>query len=226
MKCPAGHELPHETPNGQCTPIYCSTDGALVDGTLPTGKKSRKQIYKDAARPGKVEDIAALGRQEKAEARAAVTATTLATKKEIEDSLVGDEHGQRDAQLAAIEAERAQISRVGTGLGALAIRQAFLKIPKMSGEDAETWAQNKAVELLPTALGEVEFRLKFGTDDQRYEAAKDVLDMNGMRKRDALASGGNTIILNIGSNGTPWAKKVVQTNVVDALPADTKAGEK
>ena len=51
MKCPADHDLPHETKNGQCTPLYCALDGA-IDGTLPTGEQKRKGRRR-GARPKK-----------------------------------------------------------------------------------------------------------------------------------------------------------------------------
>lgn len=226
MKCPAGHELPRETKNGQCTPLYCADDGATAEGVLPSGKakraKKEKMPFTSLEKaPTRVEDLP-IPKAEKVATHALVTAADNAIKETVEAALE-NEVDRFNATSAAIEASKGMIGRAGTGLGAFAIRQAFLKIPKaMDNEKAEEWAQSKAVELLPTALGEVEFRLKFGTDDQRYEAAKDVLDMNGMRKRDAINSGGNTIILNLGPNGTPWAKKVVSSAVDAALPEGEK----
>lgn len=207
MKCPQGHELPHETPTGQCTPLYCGVDGVLDDGTKPNGKKIvRKKRAKAQIDPPKMAEPAPVKAMTVPQRRGLETKL----QSEVDNALQEDEVGRQAAMEAAVDAVRGSIGRAGSGLGSYAVRQAFLKTPKgMSNEEAEVWAQSKSLELLPTALGEVEFRLKFGDDDQRYEAAKDVLDMNGMRKRDAINSGGNTIILNLGAGGTPWAKKVV-----------------
>lgn len=82
-----------------------------------------------------------------------------------------------------------------------------------SEADIKAWADRKALEMLPAALAELNFNLKFGTDKQRSEAVDRVIDMHGLRKREAQAGQHATIILNLGGGKDalaaklPWLKR-------------------
>jgi hypothetical protein len=75
----------------------------------------------------------------------------------------------------------------------------------LKGADAEEWADAQLNEALPEAVAELRFQLKYGDDKQRMDAARDVLDATGKRRRDGGAGGGATIIVNVGA--LPWEKK-------------------
>lgn len=79
--------------------------------------------------------------------------------------------------------------------------------------DIKAWADRKALEMLPVALAEVNFNLKYGNDKQRSEATNQVLDMHGLRKREAAAGQHATIVLNLNggkdalASALPWLKR-------------------
>lgn len=75
-----------------------------------------------------------------------------------------------------------------------------LSVSEKADADIKAWADRKAVEMLPAAMAEINFALKFGNDKQRQEAADRVLDMHGLRKREAQAGNHATIVLNLGGD--------------------------
>ena len=87
------------------------------------------------------------------------------------------------------------------------------RVADKSEADIKVWADRKSLELLPIALAEVNFNLKFGNDKQRAEATNQVLDMHGLRRREAAAGQHATIVLNIGggkealTDALPWLKR-------------------
>ena len=87
------------------------------------------------------------------------------------------------------------------------------RVADKSEADIKAWADRKSLELLPIALAEVNFNLKFGNDKQRSEAPTQVLDMHGLRRREAAAGQHATIVLNIGggkealTDALPWLKR-------------------
>ena len=88
-------------------------------------------------------------------------------------------------------------------------------------EDPEGYAQAKAVSLLPEAMAEIEYQLKYGDDKQRADMADRVLDMTGNRKRDAIAGGGQTIVLNFSPHDAPaWADRGAARMTITAEPVE------
>lgn len=88
-----------------------------------------------------------------------------------------------------------------------------LRVADKAEADIKAWADRKALEMLPVALAEVNFNLKYGNDKQRSEATNQVLDMHGLRRREAAAGQHATIVLNL-SNGKnelaeqlPWLRR-------------------
>ena len=108
---------------------------------------------------------------------------------------------------------------VSMSLARAKTRLALVPVEVVPPEDVEVWTQKKAVSLLPGAMAEVEYQMRFGDDKQRIDAARDVLDMTGNRKRDALGGGGNTIILNLSQGDLPWLKRAVPEVVAGGLVA-------
>lgn len=145
-------------------------------------------------------------------AEAAETIAVIAEETHIDEAL-------------ATTAKRKQLQDLSHAAGRSAARKAFFKVPtNMDAPTAEAWAQAKAVSLLPDALAELEYQLKLGDDTMRRDAARDILDINGMRKRDSPGNGGATIILNLGGKELPWAQKVVDKLTNGANPDKDKDG--
>lgn len=63
MKCPANHELPHGTPNGECTPVYCSEQKFDTEETGLT-------VAEEAESPDEAADIEKALAREKARLKA------------------------------------------------------------------------------------------------------------------------------------------------------------
>jgi hypothetical protein len=93
----------------------------------------------------------------------------------------------------------------------------------ISGKDEaaiKAWTDRKAVELLPTVIADLAFDLKYGTDKQRAEARDRVLDMHGLRKREAAAGQHATIVLNLGDGGKSLTAKLPWLSRSDVASED------
>jgi hypothetical protein len=85
-------------------------------------------------------------------------------------------------------------------------------IANKSEQEIKAWVDKKAVELLPQVVADLSFDLKYGTDKQRAEARDRIMDMHGLRKREAAAGNHSTIVLNIGDQNAlkaslPWLSR-------------------
>ena len=85
-------------------------------------------------------------------------------------------------------------------------------IAQKSEQEIKAWVDKKAVELLPQVIADLSFDLKYGTDKQRAEARDRIMDMHGLRKREAAAGTHSTIVLNIGDQNAlkqslPWLSR-------------------
>lgn len=91
-------------------------------------------------------------------------------------------------------------------------RQATVPIPPgLTGDAATRWAQEQLVNMLPEAVAEIAWVMKYGSDKQRMEASDRVLAANGLSKREAAAApNAGMIVLNFGSGatGVPWLDRV------------------
>lgn len=85
------------------------------------------------------------------------------------------------------------------------LRNRLVPVPKgLGGAAADDYAEKKYGELLPIAMGELEWALRFGTDAERYTAARDVRDATGHGKKERGGVGANMIVINMGgNNGNP-----------------------
>lgn len=99
-------------------------------------------------------------------------------------------------------------------------REALVPAPNLTGAAAEEYVEEKKVALLPQALAEVEFQLRYGDNKERAEAARDVLRMNGMLNRDAPTGVAPTVIINMGDKqALPWLKRKEDENGAQITPS-------
>lgn len=92
-------------------------------------------------------------------------------------------------------------------------RKALARIPEEAlGDDQATeWAKGKLTQMLPEAVAQVQWDLRYGSDKVRSEAAQKVLAANGMDKREAAVTRVTPqIIVNIGTGDTkaPWLERL------------------
>lgn len=181
-ECPKGHKLPHEG----CTPLYCRD--APTKGVAPSPLKALGKAPPARRKPKS--GIAA--EQEKA----------------VEKVLAAVPQGADRQNETLDEFKRKQAEKIGKRVAERAMRLALVKMPEgLSGAEAEEWADKKTLELLPVAIAQIEYDLLYGDDGQRREAARDILDMTGRRRRDAAGAAPPTIVLNLGGSSLmPWEK--------------------
>lgn len=104
-------------------------------------------------------------------------------------------------------------------------RKQLAKLPDgLTGDAATKWAQEKMVDLLPEAVANVAYDLRYGTDRQREAATDRVLKANGMDKRDTNASQGGQglIVLNLtaeATSGVPWLQRLSKPSLTAAQSA-------
>ncbi len=183
--CPAGHDLPHTAASGmQCTPLYCSVD-AEPEVMAPRVKKAGKKA-------SKLERAVAV-----AVAAAPPSVVGVATAEESLEAYA-DARKKHVLRQAHYEAWKD-----------------VLPIPKdLKGADAEKWADDKLVELLPAAVSDLERDLKFGSDSQRASARDKILDATGRGKTDKAFGGSAPIImLNMTPGDIPWLKREKKTEL-------------
>jgi hypothetical protein len=82
-------------------------------------------------------------------------------------------------------------------------------------KDPIKWADDHIQTLAPQAAKELEWQLKFGSDQARREVARELLAMKGISsKREAGAS--VPAVINLTMVNNPFAKRI---DVIDATPA-------
>lgn len=209
--CPGGHRLPREG----CTVMYCLDQRAGVSGR--GGKRASKQ---------------ATARREAAQKALASPLKDLGTVPPTQPS-----NTRTDALPLAeqMEGRATEAGKLALMAGKHAARRGLLPVPDLKGGEAEEYAQRKLVDLLPQAVTELEQQLTYGDDKQRIEAARDVLDANGMRRREQVGNMVPPIVLNF-TGVLPWmqvpgvspetAKKVkANAQIVDGEASRSKDGE-
>lgn len=208
-ECPSGHTLPKDG----CTPLYCGS----------SAKKPRAPQLPDPQTVKYAKQGASQRKGAKKKA-ASVDGVVARAQEEMLQTIEGT------VELNALEAvvdedfTKKAADRLAKRVKEKAMRMALLKVPKdLNGADAEEWADRKAVELLPAALAEIEYQLYYGDDAQRREAARDVLDMTGRRRREVGGNMAPTIVLNM-PGYAPW-EKVVNAEVTVGAPARVEAGK-
>jgi hypothetical protein len=204
-RCPKQHALPNRTANGECTPLWCAD----------TDRGSRGSTSKEVVKTREARD-------------AVKEAVQLKGDLHIDGMLKGDDETVVLAKNTAKDSKVDEMVRIGKGAGRFAARLSALGTPTgLQGVEAEKWADSKLVEMLPLAVAEVEYQLKFGDDAQREKAAGKVLDATGRGKKEQQGNSAPTIILvGAGTGGAlnyPWMKRATPA-VLDA-PKDPDAKE-
>ncbi len=96
--------------------------------------------------------------------------------------------------------------------------------------EIEAWADKKLLSMLKTAIAEMDGRLRWGDDKERWEAAQQVLSSTGRGKRGEGISGTSPIIIVAGdSNGRislPWVNRAPSIATVDAKALVSGEGNK
>lgn len=199
-RCPGAHVLPHRTDRGQCTPVFCAGSAprapALVVDTLPDGSR--------------FVTIGKKGTKERRTRKEALAIVSAEADKVIDALIPGDSPAMVAARQAAHQQKAEELVKLAHGIGRFAAMRAFLKVPEgLEGADAEQYVTQRSMALTVDALAEVERQLKLGDDSMRREAARDILDMTGLRKKEGVQGGGPVIML-VGQNGQglPWMQRV------------------
>jgi len=214
-RCPEGHLLPHRTENGSCTPLYCA--GGKPLGPQPTRTQQEKATAFKTASAKKIK-----GEKEKV-----MKLLSEEADRTIDALIPADTPGYEEARRAAKHQKAEELIRLAQGIGRYAAMKAYFKVPdNLAGAEAEAWVSKRALELSVDALTELERQLKLGDDFQRREAARDILKMNGLDKKEAPPQANAVIVLNnpAGIAGIPWLRPVEQPKpleqpvTVDALP--------
>ena len=103
-------------------------------------------------------------------------------------------------------------------------RRELIPAPELEGTDAENWADQKIVKLLPKAVAELEYQLEYGSDEQRERAANKILDATGRGKTERGGAGTAPIILlNMAPGQVPWAQRVDKKDLPVTLEAKKDA---
>lgn len=196
LKCPKGHDLPHRTNKGQCSPNYCA--GSASGGAPPTRLRAKAK---------------------KETKKAVEIALRDAADREIDKIVPTTDQDLVATKATAKAAKIEHIAKMGNAIGRLAARRAFLQVPDgLNGEDAEAWADAKLTTLLPDAVADLEYDLKLGDDGQRRHARDRILDATGRGKRENGVGGAQPIIILTGGavQNPPWKKepKVIDVSVV------------
>lgn len=180
LKCPKGHVLPHKVGRRECTPLKCGGS-------------------KEAARAPKAGPAVL-----KAKAKGKATEATEAAEGVVEDAeevalLRSNAHGTdpivTDKNVFLEEARKARESLVP-------------KLVIKEGEDPVDATLAHTARLLPSAAQQVEYQLLYGDARGRFDAALALFDQHGIKKKESVVGGSNTIILNVtgGSMRLPWQK--------------------
>jgi len=192
-RCPRKHKLPHDTDWGQCTPVLCAEVAAEAEET-PAPKKRRTSLRTPPTA---------------APMSAAAAALDTATEDKLAPLLRSDEEGRAEAA----QAKSTALRRIDQAVAHHVARMAHLNVPAgLEGKAAEDYADKKALQLLPLAMAELEFNLKYGDAQARQQAARDVREMTGRGKRELHAAQGPAIVIQMAPgqslNMPQWAQRV------------------
>lgn len=210
-RCPQGHRLPHRTNRGRCTPVFCAGSSAGGnDGDAHQTKSTAVATGRIGAalKAAKAEALAEVGREANA----------------IIDAMIpGESISMQTARAQAKASMADELQKLGASIGKFAAMRAYFKAPEgLQGAEAMEYVQKKAESLTVDAITDLERDLKLGDDAQRREARRDLLDMNGMRKKEQVANS-HPVIVMVGTNGAPqislpWSTK---TKTITAEVSDS-----
>lgn len=96
------------------------------------------------------------------------------------------------------------------------LRHEKLDVPSgLEGADAEKYVETKLTKLLPAAAAEYEYRLNYGNDNERWDAAKEVMAAKGFGRKEAGSGSVSPIMLIQITDGggvlvAPWDRNKAQ----------------
>lgn len=222
-RCPGGHALPNRTNKGRCTPVYCP----VFKGGSPVVEK-RTNAGRDKIA---LSEIGKKGRKKQLADKETLATLSTEADKVIEEMIPGDSPGMVAAREEAKRFKMEHLTKLAQSVGRWSAMKAFFKVPEnLEGAAAEEFVQRRALSLSVDAIMVLEKQLKLGDSAEQREAVRDILDMNGMRKRESGTAGGAVIML-INPNGTgpipsPFAQRIPISSVVTKeLPRGTTEKE-
>lgn len=84
----------------------------------------------------------------------------------------------------------------------------------LSGDEAVEWGKQRLMDMVPEAVADLQFSLKYGTAKERAEARERVLRANGLADKEAPSASGGMVILNLGGSleDTPFLKRALEAS--------------
>jgi hypothetical protein len=70
----------------------------------------------------------------------------------------------------------------------------------LAGEKAVQWSQEKLTEMLPEAVANIQWDLRYGTAKERADATEAVLKANGVAQKEAAQGSAPTIVFHLGDS--------------------------
>lgn len=243
--CPKGHRVGSKHNSKECSPVECAV-GPLTKPEQKQANRI-KQMMRDHAglvvlaeqskRDRKYEKLQSQGKSTKN-----LPEVTMAVPSMAEVTPIVEDLSRAAAQplsldpsplpptplllpigsnLSAAEAAKTdEVEKLSALAGNHAARMAFVGgLPKRGATDKEIadWAERKKSELLPLAMTDVEIALKFGTNDERAQARKEVLQMNGFGARESNPAQNAAIVVNLNGVQLPFMpKRLTDAQVVNA----------
>lgn len=214
LQCPKGHNLPFSLDGKFCSAVTCAAEfKAAAEGRDPARvPKVRKRVK-----------LAEGFDKTNPESAESARRTTLAAVEEGAAQAIAEIDLGEESALVAEEAAKTEGLTEARKAGRHAARKAMVRVPEnLEGSAANDWAAGRMLQLAPRAVAEAEYRLRFGDDDQRWEAAKFVMDATGHGKRDAngnMAMKPSIVVL--GGIRLPWLPKQVEKQIEDAVVVAT-----
>lgn len=117
------------------------------------------------------------------------------------------------------EAMKSEAKAVQRAMAREIARLTAMGVPEgLTGTEAERWVDKKQTELSVLAVAEAEYRLRWGDDDERWEAAKFIQDATGHGKKEAQKAAMTNVIVIQGNLELPFrkTKELPKGEVVDA----------
>lgn len=86
---------------------------------------------------------------------------------------------------------------------------AGLKV-QLRGDEAVRWGQEKLTSMLPEAVAQLQWDLRYGTPKVRSDAIQTVLRANGVAQKEAASGNAPTIVLHLGdsANAHPFLRRI------------------
>lgn len=84
----------------------------------------------------------------------------------------------------------------------------------LTGDEAVEWGKQRLQDLVPEAVADLQFALRFGSTKERADARERILKANGLADKEAPQGQGGTVILNLGGNleDAPFLKRALDTS--------------